>query len=42
MIPFKCPYCGRFSKDGWETWISEYTGMWGAACKEHGEWRDST
>lgn len=40
--PFKCPECGKFSRDGWEVAMSEYSVMWGAICPEHGDWRDST
>jgi len=39
---FKCPECGRLSSEGWEIVVSEYNVAWGATCKQHGEWRDST
>jgi hypothetical protein len=40
--PFKCPDCGRFSRDGWEVAISEFNVSWGAICSVHGDWQDSS
>jgi hypothetical protein len=40
--PFKCPDCGRFSRDGWEVVISEFNASWGAICSIHGDWQDSS
>lgn len=43
MTPFNCPTCGRFSRDGWEVQGEHNDDVrWGAICKVHGDWQNST
>jgi hypothetical protein len=44
--PLKCPACGRFSSQSWDTgWTPDENGgwqEWGGVCSTHGRWSDST